>query len=105
MRLTVPVAKVLSSFLSDVDTARYGVDLMEQSGLGSGTMYPILQKLAAAGWVSSSWEEGDPAVLGRPVRRYYLLTPNGVEQARQRLAELHQSTLAGTSGTKVVRPA
>jgi PadR family transcriptional regulator, regulatory protein PadR len=105
VRLTIPLAKVLAVFLSDVDTARYGVDLMEQSGLGSGTIYPILQKLQAAGWVSSEWEREDPAELGRPVRRYYLLTPNGAEQARQRLAELHQSTAPSPITSKVVRPA
>jgi DNA-binding PadR family transcriptional regulator len=78
---------------------------MEHSGLGSGTIYPILQKLQAAGWVSSSWEEGDPAALGRPVRRYYLLTPDGAEQARQQLAELHHSTATPPIAAKVVRPA
>ena len=105
MRLTIPMARVLSVFLSDVEEARYGVDLMEQSGLGSGTMYPILQRLQAAGWVSSSWEEGDPASLGRPARRYYLLTPDGAEQARQQLAELHRSTATAPATAKVVRPA
>ncbi|GIH05540.1 PadR family transcriptional regulator [Rhizocola hellebori] len=105
MRLTIPMAKVLSVFLSDVEAARYGVDLMEHSGLGSGTIYPILQKLQAAGWVSSSWEEGDPAALGRPVRRYYLLTPDGAEQARHKLAELHRSTMTAPSTARVVRPA
>jgi DNA-binding PadR family transcriptional regulator len=105
MRLTIPVARVLAVFLSDVGTARYGVDLMEQAGLGSGTVYPILQKLQAAGWVSSEWEQEDPTELGRPVRRYYLLTPNGAELARQRLAELHQSTAPAPVTGKVVRPA
>ena len=105
MRLTIHLAKVLAVFLSDVDTARYGADLMEQSGLGSGTIYPILQKLQAAGWVSSEWEQEDPTELGRPVRRYYLLTPSGAQQARQCLAELHQSTAPAPVAGKVVRPA
>jgi DNA-binding PadR family transcriptional regulator len=105
MRLTIPMAKVLSVFLSEVESPRYGVDVMEHSGLGSGTIYPILQKLEAAGWVSSQWEAGDPAVLGRPVRRYYLLTPDGIELARQKLAELHKSTAIAPIAAKVVRPA
>ncbi|GIH07827.1 PadR family transcriptional regulator [Rhizocola hellebori] len=103
--MTLHVARVLAVFLSDVDNARYGVDLMEQSGLGSGTIYPILQKLQAAGWVSSEWEQEDPTELGRPVRRYYLLTPHGAEQARQRLAELHQSTAPAPVTGRVVKPA
>jgi PadR family transcriptional regulator, regulatory protein PadR len=105
MRLTIPLAKVLAVFLSDVESARYGVDLMEESGLGSGTVYPILQKLQAAGWVSSEWEQAEPAQLGRPARRYYLLTPNGVELARQQLAELRQSTAPAPATGKVVKPA
>jgi DNA-binding PadR family transcriptional regulator len=108
MRLTIPMAKILAIFLSDVDSPHYGVDLMNRSGLGSGTLYPVLHRLQEAGWVTSAWEQEDPAALARPARRYYLLTPDGVEQARQRLAELHQSTAPAApvaKARKVVKPA
>lgn len=105
MRLTIPTVTILSIFLSDVDKPHYGADLMNDSGLGSGTLYPILHRLQDAGWVTSAWEQEDPAALARPARRYYLLTPDGVEQARQRLAELHQSTAPAAAARKVVKPA
>ncbi len=41
-------------------------------------MPPILARLEACGWVTSRWEDQDPHHLGRPVRRYYRLTPDGV---------------------------
>ncbi|HWG99583.1 MAG TPA: PadR family transcriptional regulator, partial [Pilimelia sp.] len=40
MRITVPVAKVLSVLLADPAADRYGLDLMRATGLPSGTLYP-----------------------------------------------------------------
>ena len=96
MRITVPVTKVLSAFLADVAEDRYGLDLMKITNLPSGTLYPILQRLQEAGWVSAQWEEIDPAAEGRPARRYYRLTPQGAENARVALAELHAQTAPAT---------
>jgi PadR family transcriptional regulator, regulatory protein PadR len=92
MRITVPVARVLSAFLGDPRVDRYGLDLMGDTGLPSGTLYPILQRLQRAGWVDAHWEEIDPVASGRPARRYYRLTPDGIAAARQALAELHAQT-------------
>jgi DNA-binding PadR family transcriptional regulator len=92
MRITVPVARVLSALLADPDADRYGLDLMGDTGLPSGTLYPILQRLQRAGWVDARWEDIDPVASGRPARRYYRLTPDGVVAARQALAELRAQT-------------
>jgi DNA-binding PadR family transcriptional regulator len=94
MRITVPVARVLSVFLSDVEEDRYGLDLMRLTGLPSGTLYPLLRRLQEAGWVQAQWEQIDPAAEGRPARRYYRLTAEGTAQARTALAELHAQTSA-----------
>ena len=101
MRITGPVAKVLSSFLSDVAEDRYGLDLMKITSLPSGTLYPILQRLQEAGWVTAEWEDIDPVKQGRPARRYYRLTPHGAQDARVALAELHAQTSLGTPPGKV----
>jgi DNA-binding PadR family transcriptional regulator len=90
------VTKVLSAFLADVTEDRYGLDLMKITSLPSGTLYPILQRLQDAGWVTAEWEEIDPAAEGRPARRYYRLTPQGAENARVALAELHAQTAPAT---------
>ncbi|MET7750353.1 PadR family transcriptional regulator [Micromonospora sp. NPDC005367] len=89
MRLTLPVVKVLSVLLAEPDTERYGLDLMKLTNLPSGTLYPVLHRLKGAGWLEADWETIDPAVEGRPARRYYQLTANGATAARQALAELH----------------
>lgn len=86
--MTIPVAKVLSALLADPEAEQYGLDLMKLTGLPSGTLYPVLHRLQAAGWLTADWEEIDPSAAGRPARRYYRLTAEGVRAARQALAEL-----------------
>lgn len=90
IRITMAVAQVLAALLDDPTEPRYGLDLMRATGQPSGTMYPILTRLQRAGWVEASWEEIDPVREGRPPRRYYRLTPDGVASARGELAALRQ---------------
>lgn len=105
MRITVPVARVLSAFVRDVDEDRYGLDLMRLTGLPSGTLYPILRRLQESGWVHAEWEPIDPAAEGRPARRYYRLTAQGAADARTALAELHAQTSTGSRTAGEVKPA
>lgn len=88
VRVTAAVSKVLAAFLEDPEVDRYGLDLMRASGHPSGTLYPILVRLQNAGWVETYWEDIDPAVAGRPVRRYYRLTPDGRASAYAEVAAL-----------------
>jgi DNA-binding PadR family transcriptional regulator len=90
LRMTTALAKVVAAFLTDPDADRYGLDLMRDTSLASGTLYPMLMRLERAGWVRAEWEDIDPVVEGRPSRRYYRLTPDGVIAARRELAALHQ---------------
>lgn len=94
------VASVLAIFLDDPDADRYGLDLMRTTGLPSGTLYPILQRLQRAGWVSADWEDVDPVAAGRSPRRYYRLTPDGVPAARRSVADLTRQL----SGSPAPRP-
>ena len=55
---------------------RYGFDVMEATGLPSGTVYPALRRLERDHLIVSRWEEL-PASPQRPARRYYKLTPEG----------------------------
>ncbi len=89
MRLTLPLVKVVSALLGASDEDHYGLDLMKQTRLSSGTLYPLLQRLEQSGWIVARWEEIDPVEACRPARRYYRLTPLGVSSARSALAELH----------------
>lgn len=104
MRITLPTARVLAALLADPEADRYGLDLMQATGLASGTLYPILRRLMEAGWLTARWEESKQETRNRPARRYYRLTPEGATQARQALAELRASTVV-PEPTRTVRPA
>jgi DNA-binding PadR family transcriptional regulator len=57
---------------------QFGFEIMEVTGLPSGTVYPALRRLERDGLVSSKWESEDLATKEqRPARRYYLLTRAG----------------------------
>jgi DNA-binding PadR family transcriptional regulator len=58
--------------------SRYGFDIMDATGLPSGTVYPALRRLEENGLVSASWESQELAQQEqRPARKYYELTPEG----------------------------
>lgn len=102
IRITVPVAKVLAAFLADPTEHRYGLELMAEADLASGTLYPILNRLQKAGWVEAHWEDIDPVKAGRPARRYYRLTAEGAARAHAALASLPR---VAPAPTKPPRPA
>jgi PadR family transcriptional regulator PadR len=82
------MAVVVRAFLEEPSEPRYGFELMESLGISSGTLYPILAKLERQGWIEGRREEIDPSVAGRPPRRNYCLTDEGLMRARNALAEL-----------------
>jgi PadR family transcriptional regulator PadR len=90
VKVTTTVAKVLRVFLEDPKAARYGLELMRATGLPSGSLYPVLARLERAGWVQSKREKVDPVAVGRPPRRYYELSPEGLAGARYELAALSE---------------
>ena len=58
---------------------RYGFDLIEETGLTSGTVYPNLERLEKAGYARSTWEDATVAhAEKRPPRRYFVITAEGV---------------------------
>jgi PadR family transcriptional regulator PadR len=98
LRVTLPMAKVLRAFLDDPSAARYGFDLMQATGLPSGTLYPILARLERAGWIRGRSEAIDPAVAGRPARRFYELSDEGLRAATRELAALAAALVPPVSG-------
>jgi PadR family transcriptional regulator, regulatory protein PadR len=81
VRISFQTLKVLETFLENVSDELAGADVQKRSGVASGTLYPILLRLEAAGWFISRWERVDPVAAGRPRRRLYRLTPNGLARA------------------------
>jgi DNA-binding PadR family transcriptional regulator len=80
---------------------RHGFDILDATGLASGTVYPILRRLEQDGLATSRWESARVAQQEqRPPRRYYVLTRDGqtlVEEARARFPILTAAPMrAGT---------
>jgi DNA-binding PadR family transcriptional regulator len=61
-------------------TWRHGYDLAKETGLRSGTLYPLLMRLSDQGLLDAEWREPDRA--GRPARHVCRLTPYGLTVAR-----------------------
>ena len=75
---------VLAALVAQPVSWRHGYDLAGETGLKSGTLYPILIRLADREMVEACWEDGEPA--GRPRRHLYRLTPDGLAAATAALA-------------------
>jgi PadR family transcriptional regulator, regulatory protein PadR len=104
-RMTLQTQLVLRAMLADPAAERYGLQLCEQTGLPSGTIYPIVARLEQLGWVESSWENpAEHVARGRPRRRYYRLTEEGAEQARDALARVYRSRRQPGFGFGVTGP-
>jgi DNA-binding PadR family transcriptional regulator len=104
LRVTVAVATVLRVFLDEPSQPRYGYELMKLTGFPSGKLYPILARLQRVGWLTREREEVDPAAAGRPVRRLYRLTPDGVQAARGELAALSEKLHLASAPVDPLRP-
>ena len=63
---------VLGVLCAEPLTWRHGYDIARETGLKSGTLYPILMRLADRGLLEACWEDEQPA--GRPRRHLYRLT-------------------------------
>jgi PadR family transcriptional regulator, regulatory protein PadR len=87
---------VLAALCEQPSQWRHGYALARQTGLKSGTLYPILIRLADRGLVEACWQD-EPAP-GRPRRHLYRLTAAGLASAT---AALTEAELANTE----VRPA
>jgi PadR family transcriptional regulator PadR len=87
-RLTQQTLKVLGALISGRVRELSGADIAKSTQLSSGTLYPILYRLEQVGWVNSHWEVGDPALLGRPRRRYYRVTAEGARRVKEVVREL-----------------
>ncbi|WP_082443415.1 MULTISPECIES: PadR family transcriptional regulator [unclassified Sphingomonas] len=66
---------VLASLSQQRTAWRHGYDLLKETGLSSGTLYPLLMRMTDQGLVEAEWRA--PAQIGRPPRHVYRLTASG----------------------------
>lgn len=86
-RLSVAALRVLHAV---ADGTHHGFDIIEETGLPGGTVYPTLSRLKRDGFVTSSWEAVAVARgEGRPPRRYYTVTEAGLRTMNDALRTLH----------------
>jgi DNA-binding PadR family transcriptional regulator len=88
--MTIPTQRVLEALLGDPQRELYGLEIGDAAELRSGTVHPILARLEGVGWLQSRWEDIDPKAEGRPARRYYRLTADGVRAAQAALARAYR---------------
>jgi DNA-binding PadR family transcriptional regulator len=104
VKLTGPLERVLRVLLSDPTASQYGYDLMKAAKLPSGTLYPMLARLQQEGLVGSEWEAQREDAGGRPPRKYYRLTAEGLRVARIELARASSPATARIAGRGATRP-
>lgn len=89
IRMTHATALILKTVAAGY---AYGFDVMDVTGLPSGTVYPALRRLERTGLLRARWEDSEEArEAGRPRRKLYRLTPEGTEAlpaAERRLGEV-----------------
>jgi PadR family transcriptional regulator PadR len=72
--------EVLAALLHAGDGWSYGYALAREAGVKSGTLYPLLIRLEAQGYLEAEWQQ--PMETGRPPRHAYRLTASGAQLAR-----------------------
>lgn len=78
-RLSRQTLRVLEQFVEHPTLWRYGYELSRETGLKSGTLYPILMRLAEYSLLETRWVTTEEGV---PPRHTYRLTPKGLELVR-----------------------
>lgn len=84
-RVTDATLDVLEALMG-LDDELYGYKIAERAARKTGVVYPILDRLEAAGWVDSEWERAERGDRGAR-RRFYRLNPGGLSAARSLLTE------------------
>jgi PadR family transcriptional regulator, regulatory protein PadR len=90
IRISRETLLVLERFLIQPSDWRYGYELSRETGLKSGTLYPILMRLEKHSLLEARWVMTEEGV---PPRHTYRLTPNGLELARAKSAEAQRGGL------------
>jgi PadR family transcriptional regulator PadR len=82
---------LLAALLERPRIWRHGYELAKQTGLKSGTLYPLLMRLSDQGLLDARWTESDQP--GKPPRHLYRPTAAGLALAREQRANSNVGAL------------
>jgi PadR family transcriptional regulator PadR len=87
MRKTAALVKVADAMMTQPTERHWGYGLTKSTGVRSGVLYPILERMLMEGWLEDGWEDPSEISDRRPPRRYYALTGEGETELAAILAE------------------
>lgn len=98
-RLTMPMLMILSVLLQN--ERAFGLQIADATGLGVGTVYPILARLAAANWIAVLETRDSPGSKRGPgaPKKFYTLTAEGIENARRATEKLRKAAEARSTAS------
>ena len=102
-RFSAQTLSVLAALCDQPSQWQHGYALAKRTGLKSGTLYPILIRLADRELVEACWQ--DEPEPGRPRRHLYRLTAAGLASATEALASAARPAVTKTARTPAVRGA
>jgi len=78
--MSAPLSLTSAIILLAIENGRrYGFEIMEATGLPSGTIYPALRRLEKGKLIRSDWESTAAAASQGPPRKYFCVTDQGKE--------------------------
>src|SRR6266576_419788 len=87
---------LLGTFLEQSGMWRHGYDLSKETGLKSGTLYPLLMRLSEQGLLESRWQETERP--GLPPRHVCRLTASGLALAAEQTRSDRAASLGDGKG-------
>ena len=88
-RLADQTVRVMAALLSSPQELS-GAEIARAMHIANGSLYPILRRLKRAGWLAVRNEIGNPRKLGRPLNRYYRVTPQGEDEGIKIFNDLYR---------------
>ena len=86
-QMSVAALSILHAVASGVT---HGFDIIDHTKLPGGTVYPALSRMERDGFLKSGWEDAEAARAdGRPPRRNYRVTRDGLRAMNDALAQVH----------------
>ena len=87
---------LLAALAASSQSWRHGFSLAKELGFKSGTLYPLLIRLADQGYLEAAWEP--PQKPGVPPRHVYRITATGLQLARQGAEAERRSSVLPNKG-------